>query len=100
MSKSDETSKIMADKELYRMLQEARKKGSKTQPYVPLVSSKTRIIVFNDTKEELVIRLPPTATKLEPKKMKAIFLPTNDVFFKIWDGNVIMFQPKEKVKQP
>jgi len=53
---------------------------------------RTMIKVFNDTDKPLIIRTPPTAHKLEPRKMCAVFIDGNKVFFKIWNDNTIMFR--------
>ena len=51
---------------------------------------KTRIRVLNDTSTELVIRRPPTSHKIQPQKMMLEFVEGNEVFLKIWDGNVML----------
>jgi len=57
----------------------------------------TKIIVFNDTDEELTVRVNvkdtlPSLVKVEPSKRIVLSMRTSEIFFKIWNGNVIMFQ--------
>lgn len=51
---------------------------------------KTRIRVLNDTSKDLVIRRPPTSHKIQPQKMMLEFVEGNEVFLKVWDGNMIL----------
>lgn len=51
---------------------------------------KTRIRILNDTSTQLTIRRPPTSHKIQPQKMMLEFVEGNEVFLKVWDGNVIL----------
>ena len=56
---------------------------------------KTRIRVLNDTSKELTLRRPPTVHKVQPQKMTLEFIEGNEVFLKIWDGNVVLLSKDE-----
>ena len=64
------------------------------------------IRVLNDTEKDLTVRLLPPNTSvdlrakaIQPRKMAAVFVQSNKVFLKIWDGNTILlcedgYEPK------
>ena len=60
---------------------------------------KIRIMLLNDTLQDFRVRLhtlhsEPTTLKLEPRKIKTVFMETDTVMVKIWDGNVILIQDR------
>lgn len=66
-----------------------------------LTTKKTTIKVLNDTNKELVVRqnirgMLPTTVKVQPRKAVAVFMRTDEIFLKVWNGNVIMLKDAEK----
>lgn len=53
---------------------------------------RTTIKILNDTDEELTVRqASPSVFRVKPQKMCVVFVRGDEVFFKIWNGNVVMF---------
>jgi len=66
-----------------------------------MIQKRTRIHVFNDTDKPLTVRInivetQPNVITVEPQKQAMIFLKSDDVFFKVWKDNVVLFQDVAK----
>ena len=70
-------------------------KADKVLAVLATQQPKTKIRILNDTSKELLIRRPPTSHKVQPQKMMLEFVEGNEVFLKIWDGNVVLLSKDE-----
>jgi len=57
------------------------------------------VLFFNDTDKPITLRLNiadtiPTVITVEPQTIKALFMRTDTLLFKIWPDNVVMVQDR------
>lgn len=63
-----------------------------------LLEEKNRMIkFFNDTNKPMTVRINiadclPTVKQVKPQKTIAVFTRSSEVFVKVWEDNVILFQ--------
>ena len=73
----------------------------KNQVKLESFSKKPIIRVCNDTNAPLVVRLNllhtlPSVVNVQPQKEVAFFMRSNQIFFKVWPNNVVMFMDLEE----
>lgn len=64
----------------------------------------TKLTIFNDTKQTLLLRINrnntlPTQSYIPTLHHRVVEIDTEEVFLKLWNDNVLLIQEKKEAKQ-